>query len=323
MSRVDVLKIPFERIDLSDERFRTSLRFPRERLRESLKRAGLVQPLLLVERAGRLVLLSGWRRALVLRELGAAEVEACVFPEQDDLAAFRRVFAENASIRDFSVAEKSLVVRRLLEHGEEEKTVILSVLPFFRLPPTKATLEALKTLSGDDPEILGLLQESDLPPAGAVLLAAMTPEARRRVAGILVPLSRNKQSELVEDLADLSVREGRPVEAILDGEEIQAVLADGSLPAIAKSERVRERLNVRKNPRVRAWRESFARSVRGLGLPEGASVRADPGFESETLVLTLSFRSAGEFRAAIKALEEISRRKDIEALFRETGVRPE
>jgi hypothetical protein len=170
---------------------------------------------------------------------------------------------------------------------------------------------------------VGLLQESDVPPAGAVLLAAMSPEARKRVARILVPLGRNKQSELLEDLADLSVREGRPVEAILDGEEIRSILSDESLPAVGRSDRIREVLGRRMNPRVRAWRESFARSVRGLGLPAGASVRADPGFESETLTLTLSFRSAEEFRAAIGVLEEISRRKDVEALFGEPGVRSE
>jgi hypothetical protein len=259
---------------------------------------------------------------LVLRELGIADAAAFILGEPDDLAAFRRAFYENASFRNFTVVEKALVVERLLEHGEDEQTLLSSVLPFFRLSPTKATVEMLRTISEDDPETLELLQESDVPPSGAVILAAMPPGSRKRVARILVPLSRNKQSELLEDLADLSTRDGRTVEDILDAEDIRAVLADESLSSLQKSDKVRERLNRDKNPRVWAWKEAFARSIKRIVLPKKTQVRADPGFESEELTLTVSFGSAEEFMSAIGELEKISREKDIAALFKETGVRP-
>ncbi len=311
--KVETLR--FARIDFSDERFRISPDSPDERLRDSLRRVGPVQPLLLVERSGRLVLLSGWKRTSELRAIGSEEAPACVVPEPDDLAAFRRVFFENAAIRDFSIIEKALICRRLIELGEEEKTVVSSVLPFFRLPPSRATLEALRTLSAEDPETLLLLHRSDVPPAGAVILAAMSPEARKRVATLLFPLGRNKQSELLDHLADLSVREGRPIVDILESEEIRPFLVDTSLGALDRSEKLREWLGRMKNPRVRAWTDAFGRAVRRLGLPGQASLRADPGFESEELVLTLSFRSAEEFRAGIRELDRISREKDLDALF--------
>ncbi len=322
MSRVDVRKIPFDRIDLGDERFRISYDFPRERLRASLERAGLVQPLHLVERTGRLVLLSGWKRILVLEEMGIREGPVAVVDEADDLPAFRRTFYENASFRDFSIVEIAMAVRRLLELGEEEDTVLSAVLPFFRLPPAKSTLETLRILSADDPETRRLLQESGVSPSAAVLLGGMSAAARRRVARILAPLGRNKQVELLENLVDLSARDGCSAEEVLDSERIRDLFDEDMPDRLRRSEMIRTRLDRIKNPRVWAWRNAFARSVRKLRLPTKASIRADPAYESEELTLTLSFRSAAEFRAAIRELETISRGKDIKDLFEDPEGRP-
>ncbi len=315
--------LPLGHIDLFDERFRISYFFRTDVLENSLEKSGLLHPVIVVERDGRLVLLAGWKRTIVLKDLGAGTIEAIILEQPDDRKAFRRAVSENSSLRSFSFLEKAMIVRRFLEMGEREDVLISSILPLLRLTPEKATLEILGRVAESEEDVRRFFQEKDVSFETAAILAGLTAAGRSLVVPLLVPLGRNKRGELLEDLVDIAAREGKKPEEILSTPPFLATAGDTRLSPLQRSERIRTELNREKNPRFWNWKDGLDKSLGKLGLPPKTGIRTSPAFEDEEMTLAFSFRTAGEFREKIEKIGRISNSPEFDELFREGKVPPE
>ena len=72
----DISKIPLRDIDFTDETFSLNFMVHLERLRSSMKKVGLIQPILVREKHSRYQIVCGFRRGSVCQELGWNEIEA-------------------------------------------------------------------------------------------------------------------------------------------------------------------------------------------------------------------------------------------------------
>ncbi len=313
-------RLSFERIDFRDERFRTSYHFTIEPLGASLQKVGLLHPLIAVEREGRLVLLSGWKRALIFKDLGLEGAETLVLGERNDLTAFRRVFHENRTTRPFTFLDKAMTVLRFKELGEEDKDIKDEVLPLLHMPPTASSIALMIAVARFAIPLKKIIQSKDIHPLSAELLSKMTPRDRSLVTPLLEPVGLNKQRELLENLADLSVREGRPPNEIMSLPEIREVCGNDRLTPVQKSEMVRKALDRAKNPRFWTRRDSFDMTIRKLRLPEKIKIHPPAFFEKKDIALSLSFASLAEFQMILRELIRLSQEREFAELFAEDDV---
>jgi len=74
-----------DEIYLKDERFRISYYFSLQRLMDSLRKIGLINPPLVTVRSGRFILVTGWKRVLACLKLSFPSIPVRVSEEKDDL----------------------------------------------------------------------------------------------------------------------------------------------------------------------------------------------------------------------------------------------
>lgn len=309
------LTLGFGDLNLADERFRTSYYFPLEPFLRSIERVGLVSPPVVCSRDGSHVLVSGWKRVLACREIGLSPLGVLKAEEKPDLEMFLLAFFENLATREFKLAEKAEVVKRLENFGESVEDVIRNYLPLLNLPSDRAVHDLLIKLAKAGNDVKKFTWRMDPPLPVVRPLLRLSPEDQALLIPWLETMGRNKQREVLEDLEDIEARDGIGLKEFLSPAGTSEIFASCSLPAIQKAERLRALLREKRFPLYSSCKASFARAREGLGWPENIKLGSSPFFEGEELTVEFSFRSREEFLERLARLEVLAARKDFEGLF--------
>jgi ParB family chromosome partitioning protein len=310
-----IMKLGLDDINLGDERFRTSYFFPLDPFVRSLKRVGLVSPPVVCIREGSYVLVTGWKRILACREISLSPLSVLEAEEKPDLEMFLLAFFENLATREFGLAEKAEVVRRLEGFGETAEAVVRSYLPLLDLPADRAVRDLLIKLSRTGDDVKKFIRSKNPPLHVVRPLLELIPEEQAFLVPWLLMLGQNKQRELLEDLEEIEARDGTGLQELLASPGIREALVSSSLPAVQRSERLRAFLREKRFPLYSSWRESFEKARRGLGWPEDIGLAPSPFFEGEDLTVEFSFRSREEFLERLGRLEALASKKDFAGLF--------
>ena len=309
--------VPLRKINLRDERFRTSYFFDLSPLVRSIRKAGLAGPPLLRKEGKGFIVVSGWKRVLACRELGLNEIAAFVTEDKSDRRLFLRALEENLAARRLGLAEKAGVVLRLRQMGLHDRRILRTYLPLLGLPATADHLESVLALAGAEDEVKRLVEEKDLPLSVVRSLLRFRPAERRRLLPLLRPLGQNKQKELLDDIWEIGRRDSIQVRRIFQRGEIRRALASAGLPPLQKVERVRHLLKKMRYPRLSAREEAFAAALRRIGWPKGIAIQPAPFFEDEDITVSFRFRNREELAVCLDKLAAAAGHEEIDDLFRE------
>ncbi len=302
-------------LDLEDTRFRISEFYSSDRLALSMKKIGLLHPLLVTLRESRLVLVSGWKRLSACLKLGIASAPVLILDEPDDLKAFLFVLYENLAGREFPLVEKAEIVSRLYAFGMAGSRIMKNILPLLQVPPTAFYLDSFLSLSKLNPIAKKAIAGKNLPFLIARMLVEFQAEDLERIIPLLLPLGQNKQKDVLEDLLEISKRKNVSPRDFLETPGIQAVLQSSKWPPVQKSERVRLALRRERFPHLTAWEESFQLALRELRWPRGISLEPAPYFETDDMEASFRFKDEREFRAHLRKLLEVSSRPEFQKIF--------
>lgn len=308
--------IHLEKIDLSDERYRISLSCPLERMTYSLKKIGLLSPPILRSFANRFVIVSGWKRIFACVALSFSSIQAFVLDDGDDLQAILISFHENLATRDLSLVEKAVALAKLKKFGLGEDIILRDYLPLLQLPPSGSTLRVMWKLAEFPQDWKEYLHEKRVPLWLVEVLENWNDEEKNLLLPILRPLSLNRQREVLEALGGICRREEISLKEILDGKDIQEIIAAQKISVVEKTERIRQVLLERRYPRYSLWKSSFEALLEKLSLPKDIRLQPSPFFESKEVSLSFSFRSPEDFKVKLSKLQEVASRKDFSQVFR-------
>jgi len=303
-------------IDLKDERFRVRGAVPADRLIRSIRKIGLLHPLVVVDRRKNWVLLSGWRRIWACQELGLSSIPVAVLEEPDDGRALLFAVEENLAVRELTYLEKAEIVARLETFGLSELRLRKKILPLLEIPPTRPHLDLFLAMAKFDSEIKDFIASRGVSIAAAQLLAELAPKDRKAVVPLLAPLSRNKQIEMIEDLRDIGRMKRFSVRKILQSEEIRAILGSDAWPAVQKSERIRQIVKRMRYPRLAAWQEEFDSALRRLKWPRDVRIEPSPYFEDDWMSVTFRFRDPPGFKNGVGQLSRLGATEDLDSLWK-------
>lgn len=304
------------RINLEDDRFRTSYFPDLSRLILSIKKAGLMSPPLVREEKKRYVLVTGWKRVLACRKLRLARISVLVTEERDDLHLFLSGFYDNLAAREIPLLEKAEIARKLLGFGLDRNELLGVYFPILSLPATAAHLEALLGLAEADAALKKFVRDRDAPLPVVQALLRFGPAGRKCLLPLLRPLGQNKQKEILENSWEICRRDSVSVRHILSDNEARRALVSRKLSPLQKAERIRGFLRRKRFPRLSSREEEFNSALRKIRCPPGLAIRPSPYFEDEKISASFWFKDEGEFRAGVKKLEEIAGNKDLAGLFK-------
>ncbi len=317
---VPLERIPIDEVDYSDHTFVVSYGFDLKLLRASVQELGLLSPPLLRRRQdGRLQVICGYQRLLVLEQLQWSSAPARLVPEETPATwCLQASLHDNVLGRGFNPMEAAFMIDRLLQHFDRE-TVRRTYLSLLGLQPGRKQLQKFQSLLALEPPWQELLAQHRLTPDAAAQLSQWTPQDR----GALLPwfqglhLSHSKQLELLEYLTTLSRREGNLPAFWVEHPELVNLLADTVLTESEKTNRLWETLRQWCFPRISRAQQQFHRHLKALRLYQHPEMRLipPPAFEDSSFRLELRFQDKTHLARQLLQLQEMMQQPDFEAIM--------
>ncbi len=318
-----IADMPIRDIDTGNEDLRISEELEAPALARSLREIGQLNPVVLLERGGRRIIVCGFRRVHAARALGRESVPARVLGPADFSPLHPLEFAlrDNLAARALEPLERARALRKLGETGLSPETIVRVYLPLLGLPPHADVLESQLLVDRARPGLRRCLAGGILTQQSVEALARMPPERQDRFALLMerIRLSASLQRQVLGLLRDLAAGDGASWGAPLDGEEAGAILCDPSLSPAQKGDRLYEVLYRRRHPRLTRARDRFRERERALGLPGSIRLVAHPYFETADIRVEFSAPDAARFRELVGELERAARGPGLETLFEVDG----
>ncbi|MFB3886826.1 MAG: ParB/RepB/Spo0J family partition protein [Thermodesulfobacteriota bacterium] len=315
-----IQKIPLDQIDLSDETFSVNFRPDLQRLRSSIEEIGLIQPVLLRERADRYQIVSGFRRISVFRELCRPGIEAKIFPEKEmeDLGFFLISLHENLTTRGYNAVEKAMALDKLVHSFYVDSVAMVNTfLPFFSLESHEKILKTYLSLARMEEEVKDYVLREEVSRSNIRILSRFDPEDRKGLVSLfsLLKLGENRLREMLTLIEEISRRDRVRVRDMVRRPEIERILCQKELTASQRTERVKRALIDLRYPRMRQKEEGFEKKRRDLHLSSALSLHHQPFFEGRGLRMEFQFETIEEYRAILSTLSGLPEEKAFQEMI--------
>ena len=315
-----IQSIPLQQIDLSDETFSVNFMPDLQNLQSSVQTVGLIQPLLLRKKKDGYQIVSGFRRIIILKELGIFEIPAMIFEEKgrNALELFILSLRENLTTRGFNTVEKAIALDKLVHSFRVESSeVIRSYLPLFSLEQNEKILNTYLSLAEMEDEIKAYVLQEEVSRSNIRLFAKISSEDRMVLVPFLssLKLSENRLREMLTLLSEISRLERVSIKEIIDRIEIQEIVSQKELTPIQRTERVKKILMSLRNPQMRQMEEEFEKKRKALNLVSAVSLQHSPYFEGRELKIEFQFRTMEEYRTIVDSLSRLTDKKEFKDMF--------
>lgn len=287
-------------------------------LEDSIRRFGVLSPLLAYRHEGALRLISGYRRVEAARSAGIPKMPVLVLADRlSEREAFclalvsnwreRRteldgaVFFERARALDFEIAE-----------------IQNQLLPLMGYPPERHWIHEFQALAGLSPMLLEDIRAGRLPERGASALARLDRRGQEIFSERAVRRLHLTSSQLMktaEWLLDMIRLCGEPLEALLAKPDLEDILGEPRLDVRQKTERFFRKLKDLRFPRQAQKEGEFQAAAKSLekGVP-GLKIEAPAHFEEPGFQVHLKARDPAALDRLLDALAE--KRSSMRELFK-------
>jgi len=298
-----------------NERFRFSYVFEKSNLKESLRLSGLIYPPWGIEEKGSLVLVSGWKRVLLLQELGWSTIPVEVKKERDIISIWQQLILENKSHRELSLVDKAFILKKVMAHGVDQEKIIQNFCGWLDIPPQMSWVERYVRITELDKASLEFIYQKKLPEYIIRFWLEYSAEERQLLIPWLVPLSQNKIKEVLEWLKEIALRDNLTPEQIVADFNRSSSTEEVSKSLAPPAEAFRDYLRQKRYP---AYTQALARYksiLREIGWPENIELSPFPYFEKDEFQVSFTFSNEKEFRKKVDQLVKLSKTSGIKKIF--------
>ncbi len=279
--------VPLSKIDLRDRRFSISYPGRDEKLLWSMGSIGMVQPVILLDRAP-FIPVAGLKRLRCARELRLKTVKALIMDLSDRDALLISIH-DNLS-RGLNIVEKALALGKMDRFGMAREE-IFEVMGRMGLNPHEKVLSGFLAIAGSDDAFKDLVLEKNLSFRNVDSLFRFDEKERAKIIGRIkgLHLTESTLREILEMLQLLKIRKGR--------------ITAGDIPISVSADLLKANLKRKTHPILTSLQKKLNKVREAMALPSGVDIRVDPFFEKEYIDIILKIGSEED---AAKALAMIS-----------------
>ena len=313
---MEIKEIDLSDLRLEDRCFNFTLAGPDEKFLASVQQVGITEPVKIKAEDGSFILVTGWKRVEAARAAGLKKIPARILPAGlTDLEIFRLAFFENYSQRDFSLAEKALLIKKFLKFGLGQEELIAEILPRLQLPPERPTIETLVKLVALDwalPEI----HRGRWKLATARLFLSFPLEEQKLIIGLAVAFNHNQQAELIDLLFTLKKRQAKQLTAILSEKEIGPLVEEMKEGKPQAGDRLLTALREKASPQLSRINQEIQATIKQINLPGQGRLNYDQTLEKTAVSIYLEARNKGQLELVLKNLSESLKAGEWDTLFK-------
>ena len=286
-----------------------SFGFEPDVLTESIKRIGLINPLIITNGDdNRYIVVAGYRRLMALKYLNIHDVY-CIDLSESGMSSLELLLLnlyDNLTTRLFNDVEKGMILSRLSEYVSQ-KIIIKEFMPLLKISRNN-NLDLYLEIDKLGNHIKYLLTNGNLSLRALKLMLGLDNESREALCYLIenIKPNLNYQCYLIEYLIDISQKENLHIRDILEEEPYKSILNDKQTNNPQKSKKLLKLFWTRKYPDLNNSIKQFNKSIAGLNLPDKIKIDHPPYFEAADYKLELLFANGNEL---LKNLEILSKRK--------------
>jgi len=305
---------------LLDETFSVNFMPDLQKLRSSIEKIGLIQPVLLRRKSNGYQIISGFRRISVMKEFGKLEIESRVFEEKetDEFRLFSLSLHENLTTRGFNAVEKAIALDKLIDRFQIDPPVVIkNFLPSLALEPNEKILNTYLSLARMEDDMKQYVLREEVSRSNIRRLSALTSDDRRAFLCLASPLKlgENRLREILTFLEEISRRNRWEARDIVGRPEIQAILSQEELTPSQKTDRIKKVLMNLRYPKSHRLEEEFEKKRRDLNLPSKVLLHHQPFFEGKGLRIEFQFETMEEYRSLLGSLLNLADKKEFEEML--------
>jgi ParB family chromosome partitioning protein len=316
----DIRRIPLKEIDPLDETFSVNFMAHLEKLRSSIEKVGLIQPIGVREKHSRYQIVSGFRRVSVCQELGWNEIEARLIPKgEDDLSVFSMSLHDNLTTRGFNSVEVAIALDKLVSRFRIDRPLVIETfLPLFSLETSEKILNTYLSLVSMEDGMKRYIVREEVSRSNIRRLASMTSEDRAATLSLLsaLKLGENRLREVLTLFEEIAQRDHRTVREVIALREIQTVLSHQDLTPSQRAEKVKKVLLNLRYPKLHQLQETFETKRKELNLPAGLSLQPPAFFEARGMKIELQFETLEEYQSLVSSLSSLREREEFQEMLR-------
>ena len=314
-------KVSLDRIDLLNDQFQISYMANRKQLTESIRKTGLIHPIILrsTELNGHYQIVSGFRRVHSCMDLNMKQIDAIVY-EKDELSDVRALLLnlhQTVTSRNLNLIEKSLILNKLHHtDGMEKETILCDVMPLLNLEPYGELFEHVSKLQELTDRVKIYIVENDVGLRNAVRFQRFSSEDQKAIIKLISPLKlgQNRLKEILTYIDEIHYRDEVSASEIIDN-EIEAILTNHNIPTPQRAEHVRRLLKKKRFPKLVTMEKEIQKNLKQLKLPPEISLSTPSFLEGEKVKVEFLFKSTQELKKIVNKLSDISDQKELKTIL--------
>ena len=299
--------VPLSSIDTGDDTYRITTRIDVDDLLASISREGVLNPPLVVEKAGGYAIVSGFRRIDACTKLGIEETYVRILePNRSLLENLRVAIAENVHQRPLNLIETSRALHKLAAFVPTNQDLV-DTAASLSLPPNPAAIKKIQGLCLLPDAIQGAIINDSISLSMAMDLKKMAPDCAVAFVNLFdeFRLGLNKQREIVGLVQEISRRDGISEQDVLEGRQLQVIISNQDLDRSQKARQLRAHLRQRRFPQLVKTETEFEYQRKQLRLGSDIKLIPPKDFESLSYSINMSFNSMDQLQTLYSRLGHI------------------
>jgi hypothetical protein len=279
--------IPLDRINMADRRFSISCPAESASLLPSIRKAGIVEPVFLLDGPS-FSLVSGFRRVEAARQLGLAKVPAIVASDMGEKEALLHAIHANLA-RGLNIVEKAIALHKMKGAGFPVEEVF-GTMALLDCRPHERVLRTFLAIAEAEDGFKAFVVSRGL--------------SLRNIEDFL-RFDGTERAQLLSLFSSMHTTEGylRDVLRLMALMKLKEGHIDfEALSGAGSADDLRERLKRRTHPMLTSLEERLEGLKRQIALPPGIDIRVDPFFEKEYIDIRIR---TGDIRDLESALEKL------------------
>lgn len=268
-------------------------------LSESVSKAGLLQPVLLLATGATYAIIAGTRRIFAARRAGLRQIPACLCPPAPSLPLIWRCALEsNTGIRKLGAMEKARAAARLLQYfNGDARPIVREWAAKIGMPANAAAIETYAALAASPEIIQTAVAGQEMDERNALLLAQLRPADQIAAFQNLFVRCRPSFSEgreLLRLAMDLAVQRHIPLRALFEENQVAGILQDPSTSPKLKSHALRKTLSALRFPERSARMVRFSTLAEEFHRAHRIRILPPESLEHDTVHMQLSIEEAAD-----------------------------
>ncbi|MCX5808786.1 MAG: ParB/RepB/Spo0J family partition protein [Proteobacteria bacterium] len=290
---------PITRINVSDKKFCISYPLEDGILLASIKRIGIIQPLILLAPPP-YTIVTGFKRIEAALHLGLTDIP-CIMVNITEKDALLRSIHDNMG-RALNIIEKANCIEKML-HMAFSTEEVYDVMTLLSLSRHEKIAGRLRDIAGSDETMKCFILKKDLSMQNIETLLRFTSEEKEHIIEILTPLHTTESTirEILQMLHLIKVRKGAiDFSTIIGADDIYGLKA---------------RLKTLTYPILSSLEKGLKDIKIKCALPPNIDIKVDPFFEKEYIDILIRAKNPDEIRVALLKLNGVFDAGYIRSIF--------